>query len=213
MGRLTQLHEYDYHLPGELIAQTPAKPRDHCRLMVLSGRTGQIEHKRFVDIVRLIEPGDLLVINNTKVIRARLLGRKRDTEGKVEVLLLRRLAKPEKTTTGFCGKRKNFKEVWETIVRPARRIREETEVLFWKHGWASSRSPGVPCLLGKVLSTRGGKFIFGFDFPGTFQESLEKIGEVPLPPYIKRNSHDRFKLQDKKWYQTVFAKKEGAALN
>jgi S-adenosylmethionine:tRNA ribosyltransferase-isomerase len=210
MGRLTELYEYDYHLPGELIAQTPAKPRDRCRLMVVSRRTGQIEHKRFVDIVRLIEPGDLLVINNTKVIKARLLGKKRDTGGKVEVLLLRRLVKPEKITNRSCGKRENFKEVWETIVRPARRIREETEVLFWKNSWASSRSPGTPCLLGKVLSTGGGKFIFGFDFPGTFQENLEKIGEVPLPPYIKRNSHDRFKLQDKKWYQTVFAKKEGA---
>lgn len=210
MGRLTQLHEYDYRLPGELIAQTPAKPRDHCRLMVLSRRTGQIENKMFVDIVKLIKPGDLLVINNTKVIRARLLGKKRDTGGKVEVLLLRRLAKPEKITNSSCGKRENFKEVWETIVRPARRIREETKVLFWKNSWASLRSPGIPCLLGKVLSREGGKFIFGFDFSGTFQENLEKIGEVPLPPYIKRNSHNRFKLQDKKWYQTVFAKKEGA---
>ena len=210
MGRLTQLREYDYHLPGEFIAQTPAKPRDYCRLMVLSRKTGQVEHKKFVDIVKLIKPGDLLVINNTKVIRARLLGRKRDTAGKVEVLLLRRLAKLEKTTTSSCGKRENFKEVWETIVKPARRIREGLEVDFWKNSWASSRSPGIPCLLGKVLSTAGGKFIFGFDFPGTFPENLEKIGEVPLPPYIKRNSHDRFKLQDKKWYQTVFAKKEGA---
>ncbi|MFB0526050.1 MAG: tRNA preQ1(34) S-adenosylmethionine ribosyltransferase-isomerase QueA [bacterium] len=210
MGRLTELQEYDYYLPGELIAQAPAKPRDHCRLMILSRRTGQIEHKRFVDIVRLIEPGDLLVINNTRVIKARLLGRKKDTAGKVEVLLLRRLAKPKKTTTGSCGKIENFKEVWETIVRPSRRIREETEILFWKNSWASSRSPGTPCLLGKVLSRKGGKFIFGFDFPGTFQQNLEKIGEVPLPPYVKRNSQDRFKLQDEKWYQTVFAKKEGA---
>jgi S-adenosylmethionine:tRNA ribosyltransferase-isomerase len=210
MGRLTELHEYDYHLPGELIAQTPAKPRDHCRLMVLSRGTGQIEHKRFVDIVRLIERGDLLVINNTKVIKARLLGRKKDSEGKVEVLLLRRLAKPEKTPGGSCGKKENFKEVWETIVRPARRIREDTEVLFWKNSWASARSPEIPYLLGKVLSTGEGKFIFGFDFTGTFRENLEKIGEVPLPPYIKRNFQDRSKLQDKKWYQTVFAEKEGA---
>ena len=210
MGRLTELQEYNYYLPAELIAQAPANPRDYCRLMVLSRRTGQIEHKRFVDIVRLIEPGDLLVMNNTKVIKARLLGRKKHTEGKVEVLLLRRLAKPEKSIIGSCKKRDNFKEVWETIVRPARRIREETEILFWKNSWASSRSPGTPCLLGKVLSRGGGKFIFGFDFPGIFQENLENIGEVPLPPYIKRNSHDRLKFPDKKWYQTIFAKKEGA---
>ncbi|MDH5661396.1 MAG: tRNA preQ1(34) S-adenosylmethionine ribosyltransferase-isomerase QueA [Elusimicrobiota bacterium] len=210
MGRLTELQEYDYRLPGELIAQCPAKPRDHCRLMVLSRRTGQIEHKRFVDIVRLIEPGDLLVINNTKVIKARLRGKKKDSEGKVEILLLRQLAKPGKTTTGSCGKRENFREVWETIVRPARRIREGTEVVFGKNGRASSRSPETPFLLGKVLAREKGKFIFGFDFPGTFQQNLEKIGEVPLPPYIKRNPHDRLKLQDRKWYQTVFAEKEGA---
>ncbi|NIM03284.1 tRNA preQ1(34) S-adenosylmethionine ribosyltransferase-isomerase QueA [bacterium] len=210
MGRLTELHQYDYQLPGELIAQIPAKPRDHCRLMVLSRGTGQIEHKRFVDVVKLIEPGDLLVINNTKVIKARLLGRKKATNGKVEVLLLRRLAEAEKMLRSSCGKEENFKEVWETIVRPARRIREDTEVLFWKNSWASERSPGIPYLLGKVLSRGAGKFIFGFDFTGTFQENLEKIGEVPLPPYVKRNSQDRSKLQDKKWYQTVFAEKEGA---
>jgi len=210
MGRLTELQEYDYHLPQELIAQTPAKPRDHCRLMVLSRRTGQIEHKRFVDIVELIAPGDLLVINNTKVIKARLLGKKRDTAGKVEVLLLRRFAEPEKITGDFCGKSEDFKEVWETIVRPARRIREGTEVVFWKNSWANSTSPGDACLLSRVLFREGRKFIFGFNFKGTFEENLEKIGEVPLPPYIRRNSHYRFRLQDRRWYQTVFAKKEGA---
>ena len=211
MGRLIGLHEYDYHLPSGLIAQTPTNPRDHCRLMVLSRRTGQIEHKGFIDIVGLIEPGDLLVINNTKVIKARLLGKKRDTEGKVEVLLLRQLAKPEKITSILCGKNRDFKEVWETIVKPARRIREGTEVLFWKNSWANLSSLRNPCLLGTVLSREGGKFIFGFDFKGTFEENLEKIGEVPLPPYIRRNFHDRFRFQDKRWYQTVYAKKEGAA--
>lgn len=210
MGRLTELQEYDYHLPQELIAQTPAEPRDHCRLMVLSRRTGMIEHKRFVDIVALIEPGDLLVINNTKVIKAKLLGRRRDTGGKVEVLLLRRLGQPEKITSGLSGKSKKFKEVWETIVRPARRIGEGIEVIFWKNTWANSSSSGDPYLLGRVLSREGGKFIFGFDCKGTFEENIERIGEVPLPPYIRRNFHDKFRLQDKIWYQTVFAKKEGA---
>ncbi|MFQ5866367.1 MAG: tRNA preQ1(34) S-adenosylmethionine ribosyltransferase-isomerase QueA [bacterium] len=210
MGRLTEVHEYDYPLPSELIAQRPAKPRDYCRLMVLSRRTGQMEHKRFVDIVGLIEPGDLLVINDTKVITARLLGRKMDTGGKVEVLLLRRLAEPEKIISDFWGKSEDFKEVWETIVRPARRIREGIEVFFWRNSWAKSSPSGNPYLLGTVLSREEGKFIFGFNFKGTFEENLEKIGEVPLPPYIRRNSHGRFKLQDKRWYQTVFAKKEGA---
>ncbi|MCJ7646650.1 tRNA preQ1(34) S-adenosylmethionine ribosyltransferase-isomerase QueA [bacterium] len=210
MGRLTKLEEYDYYLPRELIAQTPAKPRDQCRLMVLSRRKGLIEHKRFIDIVGLTEPGDLLVTNNTKVIKARLLGRKKDTGGKVEVLLLSRLAKPEKIISDFCGKRGDFREVWETIVRPARRIREGIELLFWKNSWANSSSSRTPCLLGRVLFREGEKFILGFAFKGTFQETLEKIGEVPVPPYIRRNFHDRFKLQDKRWYQTIFAKKEGA---
>jgi S-adenosylmethionine:tRNA ribosyltransferase-isomerase len=210
MGRLTKLGEYDYYLPRELIAQTPAKPRDQCRLMVLSRRKGLIEHKRFIDIVGLTEPGDLLVTNNTKVIKARLLGRKKDAGGKVEVLLLSRVAKPEKIISDFCGKRGDFREVWETIVRPARRIREGIELLFWKNSWANSSSSRTPCLLGRVLFREGEKFILGFAFKGTFQETLEKIGEVPVPPYIRRNFHDRFKLQDKRWYQTIFAKKEGA---
>lgn len=210
MGRLTELREYDYHLPRELIAQIPVKPRDHCRLMVLSRKTGLIEHKRFIDIVGMVEPGDLMVINNTKVIRARLLGRKRDTGGKVEVLLLRRLAKEEKTTGDLWGKSNKFKEIWETIVRPARRIREGIEVVFWKNSWANLSSIGTPHLMGRVLSKEGGKFIFGFDFKRTFEENLEKIAEVPLPPYIRRNFDDRFKLQDRAWYQTVFAKREGA---
>jgi S-adenosylmethionine:tRNA ribosyltransferase-isomerase len=210
MGRLTELQEYDYHLPQELIAQTPAKPRDQCRLMVLSRKTGLIEHKRFVDIVALIEPGDLLVVNNTKVIKARLLGRKRNTGGKVEVLLLRRLAEPKKITRGLRRKTRKFKEVWETIVRPARRIRKGIELVFGKNTWANSSSSGDPHLLGRVLSREGGKFIFGFDCKGTFEENIERIGEVPLPPYITRNFQDKFRLHDKIWYQTVFAKKEGA---
>jgi len=210
MGRLTELHEYDYDLPSELIAQRPAKPRDHCRLMVLSRSTGRIEHKMFVDIAELIEPGDLLVVNNTKVIKARLLGRKKDTGGKVEGLLLRRLLKQEKITSNLCPKNEDFKEVWETIVRPARRIREGTQVLFWKNSWAKSSSPRNHCLFGKVLSREGGKFLFGFDFKGGFEENLEKVGEVPLPPYIGRDFCNRFKLQDRTWYQTIYAKKDGA---
>jgi len=210
MGRLMRLNQYDYQLPPELIAQRPAKPRDHCRLMVLSRRTGYIEHKRFVDIAELIEPGDLLVVNNTKVLKARLLGRKKDTGGKIESLLLRPVKKQEKITGSLCGKSEHFKEVWETIVKPARRIREGTEVLFWKDSWTKSSSLRKDCLFGKVLSRKGGKFIFGFEFKGTFDENLEKVGDVPLPPYIKRDFQERFKVQDKKWYQTIYARKEGA---
>jgi len=206
VGRLTELKEYDYNLPSGLIAQEPARPRDYCRLMVLSRETGHIEHKTFVDIVELVKPGDLLVINDTKVINGRLLGRKRNSQGKVEVLLLRRLAKIANPRR----KSQYFREVWETIVRPGRRMREGTEVLFWRNSWTKLSSPGNSPLTGKVLSREGGKFIFGFDFEGTFERKIEKVGVVPLPPYIKRDVGHRFIQRDRKWYQTVYAREEGA---
>ncbi len=207
---MTELQNYNYYLPAELIAEKPAKPRDCCRLMVLSRTTGRIEHKRFIDIAGLIKPGDLLIVNDTKVIKARLLGRKKDTGGKVECLLLRPLLKEEKISGNLFPESRDFKEVWEAIVRPAKRIREGSEVLFWKNSWGELYSPRNPCLLGKVLSRQEGKFIFGFDFKGALKENLEKVGEVPLPPYIRRNSFDKFRLQDRIWYQTIYAKKEGA---
>jgi len=206
VGRLTELKEYDYNLPSRLIAQEPARPRDYCRLMVLFRETGQIEHRRFVDIVELVKPGDLLVINNTKVINARLLGRKRNSQGKVEVLLLRRLAK----IANPLGKNQDFREVWETIARPGRRIRKGTEILFGKNSWTKPSPPGNSPLAGKVLSGEGGKFIFGFDFRGSFKENLEKVGVTPLPPYVKRDFGHRFSHQDRRWYQTVYAREEGA---
>jgi len=210
MGRLTELQTYDYYLPRELIAHRPARPRDLCRLMVVSTSTGIVEHKRFADIVEMVEPGELMVVNNTKVIRARLFGRKRNTGGKVEILLLRRLGKLKKMASNFSGKSEKFKEVWETITRPRRRIREGVEIEFRKGGWANSSPSRNPQFVGRVLSRENGKSILGFDFKGTFEENLEKIGEVPIPHYIGRNFDDKFRLQDRKWYQTVFAKKEGA---
>jgi len=199
MGRLTELNEYDYSLPKESIAQTPIRPRDQCRLMVLDRRTGKIEHIKFTDIVGLLRPGDLMVINDTKVIRAKLSGRKVESGGKVEVLLLRRLAS-----------RKDSGEVWETIAKPGRRLGEGIEVVFSNNNPLRLPQRKNSFFLGRVLSREGGKFIFRFDGKEDFIESLEKIGEVPLPPYIARSSEDKIKFPDSIWYQTVYAREEGA---
>ncbi|MGN0753378.1 MAG: tRNA preQ1(34) S-adenosylmethionine ribosyltransferase-isomerase QueA [Aristaeellaceae bacterium] len=172
--------DFDYNLPEELIAQTPVEPRDHSRLMVVHRKDGTREHKHFYDIVDYLNPGDALVINETKVIPARLLGVKEDTGVPVEVLLLRR----ENATD------------WEALVKPGRRLK-----------------PGAVCSFGdgllrcEVLSSvaeTGGRIV-RFMYDGVFEEILDKLGEMPLPPYI----HE--KLQDRGRYQTVYAKNEGSA--
>ena len=172
--------DFDYILPEELIAQTPVEPRDHSRLMVVHRKDGTREHKHFYDIVDYLNPGDALVINETKVIPARLLGVKEDTGVPVEVLLLRR----ENATD------------WEALVKPGRRLK-----------------PGAVCSFGdgllrcEVLSSvaeTGGRFV-RFMYDGVFEEILDRLGEMPLPPYI----HE--KLQDRSRYQTVYAKNEGSA--
>ncbi len=172
--------DFDYNLPEELIAQTPVEPRDHSRLMVVHRKDGTREHKHFYDIVDYLNPGDALVINETKVIPARLLGVKEDTGVPVEVLLLRR----ENATD------------WEALVKPGRRLK-----------------PGAVCSFGdgllrcEVLSSvaeTGGRIV-RFMYDGVFEEILDKLGEMPLPPYI----HE--KLQDRSRYQTVYAKNEGSA--
>lgn len=172
--------DFDYVLPEELIAQTPIEPRDHSRLMVVHRGTGAIEHKHFYDLPQYLRPGDALVINETKVIPARLLGVKEDTGVPVEVLLLRR----ENATD------------WEALVRPGRRLK-----------------PGATCVFGDGLlrctvlenvAETGGRLI-RFQYEGVFEELLDRLGEMPLPPYI----HE--KLQDQSRYQTVYAKAEGSA--
>ncbi|MBE5797109.1 MAG: tRNA preQ1(34) S-adenosylmethionine ribosyltransferase-isomerase QueA [Clostridiales bacterium] len=172
--------DFDYHLPEELIAQTPVEPRDHSRLMVVHRGDGTREHKHFYDIIDYLNPGDALVINETKVIPARLLGVKEDTGVPVEILLLRR----ENTTD------------WEALVKPGRRLK-----------------PGAVCVFGdgllrcEVLSSVpeiGGRIV-RFMYDGVFEEILDRLGEMPLPPYI----HE--KLQDRTRYQTVYAKNEGSA--
>ena len=172
--------DFHYDLPEELIAQTPVEPRDHSRLLVYHRKDGQTEHRHFYDIIDYLNAGDALVINETKVIPARLLGVKEDTGVPVEVLLLRR-----RTATD-----------WEALVRPGRRLRPGT---FCSFGDGLLR-----CEVLDNVEEIGGRMV-RFYCDGIFEEILDRLGEMPLPPYI----HE--KLQDANRYQTVYAKQEGSA--
>lgn len=170
--------EFNYDLPEELIAQTPLKKRDESRLMVLDGKNKTIEHRKFKNIIEYLEPGDVLVRNNTKVIPARLFGKK-ETGAKVEFLLLNNIEK----------------DIWEVIVRPGNKLHIGTTVIF-QNG----------LLKAKILDVMpGGTRKVEFEYKGIFNEILDQIGLMPLPPYI----HE--KLQEKDRYQTVYAKYEGSA--
>ena len=172
--------DFDYELPQELIAQTPMEPRDHSRLLVYHRADGSVEHRHFCDIIDYLTEKDALVINNTKVIPARLLGVKEETGVPVEVLLLRR-----QSTTD-----------WEALVRPGRRLKPGTVCVF---GDGLLRCE----ILGNVEEIGGRTVRFLYD--GVFEEILDQLGEMPLPPYI----HE--KLEDPTRYQTVYAKQEGSA--
>lgn len=170
--------EFDYELPEELIAQVPIQKRDESRLMVLNRKEKTIEHKTFKDIVDYLKPGDVLVRNNTKVIPARLYGKK-DTGANVEFLLLNRIEG----------------DTWESIVRPGNKLHIGTKVIF-----------GDGLLQAEILDTMpGGTRKVQFSYDGIFNEILDKIGLMPLPPYI----HETLKEKDR--YQTVYAKYEGSA--
>ena len=172
--------DFDYELPEELIAQTPVEPRDHSRLLVVHRSDGSLEHRHFYDITEYLHPGDALVINETRVIPARLLGVKEDTGVPVEVLLLRR----ENATD------------WEALVRPGRRL---------KPGSFCSFGDGLlRCEMLENVAETGGRRV-RFHYEGVFEELLDRLGEMPLPPYI----HE--KLQDPERYQTVYAREEGSA--
>ncbi len=171
--------DYYYDLPEELIAQDPIKDRSSSRLMVLDKNTGEVTHKHFYDILGYLKKGDCLVLNNTKVIPARLIGVTKDTGAAIEVLLLKR-----KTAN-----------VWEAIVRPGKKLRPGREVVF-----------GDGLLKGKITDVlEEGNRLIEFEYEGIFEEILDKLGEMPLPPYITH------KLDDKNRYQTVYAKYEGSA--
>ena len=157
-----------YDLPEERIAQTPVEPRDHSRLMVVRRDTGAIEHKHFYDVIDYLNPGDALVINDTRVIPARLYG-ERPTGGACEVLLLKQLA-PKK---------------WETLVKPGKKLKPGAEIVF-----------GDGRLRGRVLETTdvGGRIV-AFECEGTFEAVLDELGEMPLPPYIHEALEDRERYQ------------------
>lgn len=173
-----EVSEFNYNLPEELIAQVPIKNRDESRLMVLNRENETIEHKTFKDILDYLRPGDCLVRNNTKVIPARLYGKK-DTGANVEFLLLKRIEG----------------DYWEVMVRPGRKLQIGTKVTF-----------GDGLLEAEILEVLdGGNRKVKFSYDGIFNEILDKIGLMPLPPYIKE------RLKDKDRYQTVYAKYEGSA--
>ena len=173
-----KVSEFNYELPEELIAQTPIEKRDESRLMVLNRKQQTIEHKTFKNIIDYLEPGDVLVRNNTKVIPARLYGKK-ETGANVEFLLLNRIEE----------------DFWEVMVRPGRKLPVGTKVTF-----------GDGLLEAEILELlNDGNRKVKFSYDGIFNEILDKIGLMPLPPYIKE------KLEDKKRYQTVYAQYEGSA--
>jgi len=175
------VNDFDYDLPNELIAQYPRDKREDSRLMVIDRKTDTISHRYFYEILDFLNPGDCLVLNNSKVLPARLFGIKEKTGAKVEVLLT---------------KQKGVDE-WETMVRPAKRLKPGDEVLFSKE----------PLLKAEVLNfSEGGTRILKFYYKGIFLEVLEQIGKMPLPPYIQRDSIDL----DKDRYQTVYCKDEGS---
>ncbi|MEH7343627.1 tRNA preQ1(34) S-adenosylmethionine ribosyltransferase-isomerase QueA [Bacillus sp. JJ1532] len=170
---------FDFHLPEELIAQTPLTERTSSRLMVLDKTTGAITHDTFKHLKDYLKAGDCLVLNDTKVLPARLLGEKEGTGAKIEVLLL-------KQQDG---------DVWETLVKPAKRIKEGTRIEFG-NGLLSAVCVGS--------SDHGGRTL-EFHYEGIFYEVLDQLGEMPLPPYIKEQ------LEDRERYQTVFARERGSA--
>ena len=171
--------DFYFDLPQELIAQDPLLNRSDSRLLVLNKKTGSLEHHIFHEIIDYLNPGDCLVLNDTKVIPARLLGVREDTKAAVEVLLLKR----------------KEKDVWETLVKPGKKARPGMRLIF-----------GGGILTAEVLEiVEEGNRLIRFDYEGIFEEALDRLGEMPLPPYITH------KLQDKNRYQTVYARYEGSA--
>lgn len=174
-----KLTDFNYDLPEELIAQDPLEKRSDSRLMVVGREDGSITHKHFYDIIDYLNPGDCLVINDTKVIPARLMGVKEDTGASIEVLLLKR--KEEK--------------IWETLVKPGKKMKVGAKVVF-----------GDGLLTGEVVDiVEEGNRLIRFEYEGIWEELLDQLGQMPLPPYITHQ------LKDKNRYQTVYAEHEGSA--
>jgi S-adenosylmethionine:tRNA ribosyltransferase-isomerase len=171
--------DFYFDLPEELIAQTPLEDRSNSRLMVLDKESGEIQHKVFKDIIEYLNPGDCLVLNNTRVIPARLIGEKVDTGGKIEFLLLKRTEK----------------DVWQALVKPGKRAKIGTKFSF-----------GNGKLIGEVVGlAEEGSRLVKFYYEGIFEEVLDELGNMPLPPYITE------RLEERERYQTVYSKHNGSA--
>ena len=171
--------DYYFDLPQELIAQDPLEDRSSSRLLVMDRNTGEVTHGTFRDILRYLRPGDALILNDTKVIPARLLGEREGTGASIEILLLKRMDK----------------DVWECLVRPGKKLRPGARAVF-----------GDGSLKAEILEVvEGGNRLVRFEFEGIFEEVLDRLGEMPLPPYITH------KLKDRGRYQTVYARYEGSA--
>ena len=176
------INDFDYDLPEELIAQEPMSQRDECRLMVLDREKGTIEHRRFHDIIDYLGPDDIMVMNDSKVIPARLFGIKDKTGVHCEFLLSRKV--------------EDEPDTWETMVRPGRRLKKDDTVTF-----------GDGKLRAKIMGYGAdGTRIVKFKYDGIFMERLEELGKMPLPPYIEREAEE----SDKDMYQTVYAREEGS---
>ena len=182
-SNIISISEYDYELPKELIAQTPSQKRENCRMMVLDRNRQSIEHKHFYDITDYFDENDVLVLNNTKVIPARLFGRK-NTGAHIEVFLLKQIG--DKT--------------WEVLINPSKRVKQESIIEI------------SPDLYVKVLTRKNeGKWLVELHYDGNFYEILDKVGNIPLPPYIERTMTDeQLKNLDYDRYQTVYAQIEGS---
>ena len=171
--------DYYFDLPRELIAQDPLEDRSSSRLLVMDRNTGEVTHGTFRDILRYLHPGDALILNDTKVIPARLLGEREGTGASIEIVLLKRMEK----------------DVWECLVRPGKKLRPGARAVF-----------GDGSLKAEILEVvEGGNRLVRFEFEGIFEEVLDRLGEMPLPPYITH------KLKDRGRYQTVYARYEGSA--
>ncbi|MBQ6583196.1 MAG: tRNA preQ1(34) S-adenosylmethionine ribosyltransferase-isomerase QueA [Mogibacterium sp.] len=178
-----KLSDFDYNLPEELIAQTPSEQRDACRMMVVHRGTGEIEHRCFHDITEYLRPGDCLVVNDSRVIPARMFGTKESTGARIELLLIRRIE-------GDC---------WESMVRPGKRLKEGDTVIFDTERLFRAHIQGY-------ADPENGTRVIRFEYEGIFMERLEELGRMPLPPYITREAED----SDKEMYQTVYSRVDGS---
>lgn len=174
-----KLHDFSFELPESLIAQEPLKERSASRLLVLNKENGLIDHKIFKDIIDYLDKGDCLVLNNTRVIPARLIGEKAQTKARIEFLLLKRLTDHQ----------------WEVMVKPGKKVKVNDQVIF-----------GNGLLKATIMDiVEGGNRIVQLDYEGIFEEVLDLLGEMPLPPYITHS------LEDKERYQTVYSKHRGSS--